>query len=220
MAAFGLKVKISAYAMPMLVFGLVLRFQEKRELKGLGSILAGLGFLFLGIHYMKEGFESFQGSIDLVEYAVGGLKGLFLFTIIGVAATVIMQSSHATLMLIIVALAAGQITYENALALAIGANIGTTITAILGAISSHIQLGDRAPRNRLHFSVQMGGGVSLGLCRYRIRQLDAQAIGVSYALQPGRRHRDDASNSSDGAVPGEKDSGCKGDRAAQADLPQ
>lgn len=139
MAGFGLKVKISAYAMPMLVFGLVLRFQNRKELKGLGSILAGLGFLFLGIHYMKEGFESFQGTINLVQYAVGGYKGLFLFTGIGVVATVIMQSSHATLMLIIAALATGQVTYENALALAIGANIGTTITAILGAISSNAE---------------------------------------------------------------------------------
>ncbi len=50
-----------------------------------------------------------------------------------------MQSSHATLVIIITALAAGQITYENALALAIGANIGTTITAILGSMSSNIQ---------------------------------------------------------------------------------
>jgi phosphate:Na+ symporter len=137
MAGFGLKVKISAYAMPMLVFGLVLTFQKKKELKGLGSILAGLGFLFLGIHYMKEGFEAFQGSFDLARYAVDGYKGLFLFTGIGVLATVIMQSSHATLMLIIAALATGQITYENALALAVGANIGTTITAILGAMSAN-----------------------------------------------------------------------------------
>ena len=137
MAGFGLKVKISAYAMPMLVFGLVLTFQKKKELKGLGSILAGLGFLFLGIHYMKEGFEAFQGSFDLARYAVDGYRGLFLFAGVGVLATVIMQSSHATLMLIIAALATGQITYENALALAVGANIGTTITAILGAMSAN-----------------------------------------------------------------------------------
>jgi len=50
-----------------------------------------------------------------------------------------MQSSHATLVIIITALAAQQITYENGLALAIGANIGTTITAILGSMSSNVQ---------------------------------------------------------------------------------
>ena len=137
-AGFGLKVKISAYAMPMLVFGVILIFQKAKALKGLGYILAGLGFLFLGIHYMKDGFEAFKDTIDLASYAVTGYKGLFIFTGIGIFATVVMQSSHATLVLIITALAAGQISYENALALAIGANIGTTITAILGAMSSNI----------------------------------------------------------------------------------
>ncbi|MDJ0740032.1 MAG: Na/Pi symporter [Gammaproteobacteria bacterium] len=138
-AGFGLKVKISAYAMPMLVFGIVLVFQKSRSLKGVGYILTGLGFLFLGIHHMKEGFEAFRDTIDLTAFAVSGYAGLFLFTLLGMAATVIMQSSHATLVIIITALSAGQVTYENALALAIGANIGTTITAILGSMSSNVQ---------------------------------------------------------------------------------
>lgn len=135
-AGLGLKVKISAYAMPMIVFGIILVFQKNANLKGIGYILAGLGFLFLGIHYMKQGFDAFKSTIDLAEYAIDGYPGLFIFAGIGIAATVIMQSSHATLVLIITALATGQITYENALALAIGANVGTTITAIMGAMGS------------------------------------------------------------------------------------
>jgi len=111
MAGFGLKVKISAYAMPMLVFGVILIFQKSKSLKGVGYILAGLGFLFLGIHYMKEGFEAFKETIDLASLAVGGLKGLFIFIGIGILATVIMQSSHATIVLILAALSVGQITY-------------------------------------------------------------------------------------------------------------
>ncbi|WP_177420538.1 Na/Pi cotransporter family protein [endosymbiont of Lamellibrachia barhami] len=138
-AGLGLKVKISAYAMPMLVFGIIMVFQKSRNLKGFGYILAGLGFLFLGIHHMKEGFEAFRDTIDLTAFAVAGYPGILLFTLIGVFATVVMQSSHATLVIIITALAAQQITYENALALAIGANIGTTITAILGSMSSNVQ---------------------------------------------------------------------------------
>ena len=138
-AGFGLKVNISAYAMPMIVFGVILLFQKSKELRGIGYVLTGLGFLFLGIHYMKEGFESFSGSIDLKAYAVEGYAGIFLFVLIGLVATVVMQSSHATLVLIITALAANQITYENALALAIGANVGTTVTAILGAMSANVE---------------------------------------------------------------------------------
>ncbi|WP_415891771.1 Na/Pi cotransporter family protein [Neptuniibacter sp. PT8_73] len=138
-AGLGMKVKISAYAMPMLVFGIILIFQKSRTMNGIGYILAGLGFLFLGIHHMKEGFEAFRDTIDLTAFAVSGYAGIMLFTLIGVAATVIMQSSHATLVIIITALAAQQITYENALALAIGANIGTTITAIIGSLSANVQ---------------------------------------------------------------------------------
>ncbi len=138
MAGFGLKVKISAYAMPMLVFGVILIFQKSKSLRGLGYILTGLGFLFLGIHYMKDGFEAFKNTIDLTDFAVPGFKGLLIFIGVGVLATVVMQSSHATIILVIAALAAGQITYENGLALTIGANIGTTITAIIGSLSSNI----------------------------------------------------------------------------------
>ena len=151
-AAYGLKVDIAAYAMPMLVFGIVFIFQKSASLKGVGYILTGLGFLFLGIHYMKEGFEAFKSAIDLSTYAIGGYKGLFIFMLIGVFATVVMQSSHATLVLIITALAAGQISYENALALAIGANVGTTITAIIGAMSSNIE-GKRLAAAHLIFNL-------------------------------------------------------------------
>ena len=138
-AGFGLKVKISAYAMPMIVFGVILVFQKSKELKGIGYVLTGLGFLFLGIHHMKEGFEAFNNTLDLKAYAVSGYPGVFLFALLGLAATVIMQSSHATLVLIITALAAGQITYENGLALAIGANVGTTVTAIIGSLSANVE---------------------------------------------------------------------------------
>jgi len=154
-AGLGMKVNVSAYAMPMLVFGIILVFQKSNSLKGVGYILAGLGFLFLGIHHMKEGFEAFRNTIDLTEFAVSGVLGLFLFTAMGVFATVVMQSSHATLVLIITALAAQQITYENALALAIGANVGTTITAIIGSMSANYQ-GKRLAGAHLVFNFVTG----------------------------------------------------------------
>lgn len=152
-AGFGLKVNISAYAMPMLVFGVILIFQKNKSLKGIGYILAGLGFFFLGIHYMKEGFEAFKETINLTSLSVDGLKGLFIFIGIGILATVVMQSSHATIVLVLAALSVGQITYENALALTIGANIGTTImTAAVGSLSSNID-GKRLVGAHLIFNV-------------------------------------------------------------------
>ena len=154
-AGFGLKVNLSAYAMPLLVFGIVLMVQQTRNLKGAGYVLAGLGFLFLGIHYMKEGFDTFGQSIDLAKYAMTGYPGVFAFAGIGILATVVMQSSHATLVLTLAALAAHQVSYENALALAIGSNIGTTITAILGSLSAGTN-GKRLAVAHLIFNVVTG----------------------------------------------------------------
>lgn len=138
-AGFGMKVNIAAYAMPLLAIGVVLVFQSSKYLRGFGYVLAGLGFLFLGIHHMKEGFETFRSAFDLTRFAMTGIAGLVVYTLLGTLATVIMQSSHATMVLVITALAANQISYENALALAIGANIGTTVTAILGSLTANYQ---------------------------------------------------------------------------------
>ncbi|MEQ8657797.1 MAG: Na/Pi symporter [Hyphomicrobiales bacterium] len=151
-AGLGLKVNIASYAMPMIAISIVLVFQKPKPLRGIGYALGGLGFLFLGIHHMKEGFEAFKDQIDLLRFALPGLLGLLVYTLLGTSATVIMQSSHATMVLILTALAAGQITYENALALAIGANIGTTITAILGSLSANFQ-GKRLALAHLIFNV-------------------------------------------------------------------
>lgn len=151
-AGLGLKVDIAAYAMPMIALSILLVFQKGKALRGIGFALGGLGFLFLGIHHMKEGFEAFEDQIDLLRFALPGLLGLLIYTLLGASATVIMQSSHATMVLILTALAAGQITYDNALALAIGANIGTTITAIIGALGANFQ-GKRLALAHLIFNV-------------------------------------------------------------------
>jgi phosphate:Na+ symporter len=154
-AGFGLKIKISALAMPMLIFGLIFSFQKREAFKGIGNVLAGLGFFFLGIFYMKEGFDVFKQYIDLTEYAMSGFLGVIVYTGLGILITTVLQSSSATLALILTALSAGQIEYENALALAIGANVGTTITAVLGSISSNVA-GRRLAGAHLIFNVTTG----------------------------------------------------------------
>ena len=151
-AGLGLKVDIAAYAMPMIALSIILVFQKSKVWRGVGYALAGLGFLFLGIHHMKEGFEAYKDQIDLLRFALPGVLGLVVYTLLGTVSTVVMQSSHATMVLILTALAAGQITYENALALAIGGNIGTTITAIIGSLSANFQ-GKRLAVAHLVFNV-------------------------------------------------------------------
>ncbi len=155
-AGFGLKVDISAYALPMLAFGVLLQFNKSKGWQGLGHVLIGLGFLLLGIFYMKEGFDTFKEHIDLSQYAMTGNRGLLVYVMVGIAITVIIQASGATMVLIITALAAQQITYENSLALAIGSNIGTTITAVLGSLSANIK-GKRLAGAHVLFNVFTGG---------------------------------------------------------------
>lgn len=136
-SAFGLKIDIAAFALPMVIFGVIFRFFKQKNTQGMGNILLGLGFVFLGIGYMKDGFEDLKEGIDLAQFAVDGYKGVVIYTLVGALATIILQSSSATLALTITALATGQIIYINAIAIAIGANIGTTITAAMGAMVSN-----------------------------------------------------------------------------------
>ena len=178
-AAFGLKVKLSAYAMPMLVFGVILIFQRPKTLNGAGYILTAVGFLLLGIHHMKEGFEAFRQTLDLAQYALAGYPGLFIYCLVGILATVIMQSSHATLVLVLTALASQQITYDNAIALAIGSNIGTTVTAILGSLSSNVD-GKRLAGAHLIFNL-ITGSVTFIFIQQMILVIDglAGALGIA-----------------------------------------
>lgn len=164
LAGFGLNVKLSVYAMPLLAFGVVLILQNNAKYKALGWVISGIGFLFMGIQHMKDGFDVMKASIDLAAYAMSGINGLLLYTLVGIMVTVVMQSSHATLVLIITALASQQISYENALALSIGANVGTTITAIIGSIGANVD-GKRLAGAHLIFNL-ITAIVAIALMQY------------------------------------------------------
>jgi len=136
-SSFGVKIQISNFAMPILILGVIFKFNKKQIYNGFGNILIGLGFVFLGISYMKEGFETMKAAYELSEFAMHGFLGILVYVFIGALATIILQSSSAAMTLIIIALATGQIEYINSLSLAIGANIGTTVTAIIASLSSN-----------------------------------------------------------------------------------
>ncbi len=136
-SSLGVKIDIAAYAMPMIIFGVGFKFADKNVLKGFGNVLIGLGFIFLGIDYMKDGFETLKNGLDLSQFKIDGYLGALVYILLGIFATVVIQSSSATMAIIITALVSGQIVYINAIELAIGANIGTTITAVMGAMTSN-----------------------------------------------------------------------------------
>jgi phosphate:Na+ symporter len=180
-AGLGLKVDIASYAMPMIAVSIVLVLQKSNFLKGIGYAFGGLGFLFLGIHHMKEGFDAFKDQIDLSRFALPGITGLVAYSVLGAIATFVVQSSHATMVIILTALAAGQITYDNALALAIGANIGTTITAIVGSLGANFQ-GKRLAMAHLIFNAVTAGVALLFIAPLRaIVDLVSKAVGIAPA---------------------------------------
>ena len=181
-SVFGLKIKISVYAMPMIVLGIFIPlFLKSNSWKGIASIFIGLGIIFLGIGYMKEGFETLKEGIDLAQYAMAGYAGIFVYVLVGSVSTVVIQSSSATMALIITALATGQIDYANALALAIGANVGTTVTAVLGALKSN-ENGKRLAV--AHFIFNITTGIIAIVFIYQLAELvDYLAVHVGIGIE-------------------------------------
>ncbi|MCI6988937.1 MAG: Na/Pi symporter [Campylobacter sp.] len=125
---------------------------KQKQIKGFGYFLFSIGLLFLGIAYIKEGFEEIKESVDLVSFGMSGYKGVLVYTIVGFVITIITQSSHATIAIAITALAGEQISYENALAITIGSNVGSTIMAFLGSLGSNIE-GKRLMAGHLLFNI-------------------------------------------------------------------
>ena len=127
LAMAGQNLSLSPLALPLMVFGVLASFTGPAG-KGGGRILLGIAFIFLAIDQIKGGFASFGDALDLTTISGSGLMGTLLFTGIGIAITVVLQSSHAALMLTLAALSGGQIGLEQSLAIAIGSNVGSAVT--------------------------------------------------------------------------------------------
>jgi phosphate:Na+ symporter len=96
-----------------------------------GRLLVGFGFMFLGLDFMKTSIDFLAQSFDLSPYAE---YGPFVFLLVGFIFTAIIQSSSATMVITLSALNSGIITFPAATAMVIGADLGTTITALIGGM--------------------------------------------------------------------------------------
>lgn len=134
-ALIGLKFKVEALAMPLVGLGAMLRLTgEGRRSGAIGTALAGFGLLFMGIALLQQAFAGLAGHVQLPQ----GEGGLTLLAQIGVGAlmTVLMQSSSAAMAITLTAAQGGLIDTQGAAAMVIGANIGTTVTALLAALGA------------------------------------------------------------------------------------
>jgi phosphate:Na+ symporter len=139
MASLGLKLGFIDSAFLLLVVGMLLISMPRWGTRGLGMVISGVGFLFLGIEYIKTGFLSLSGLIELSHYAMSGWQGIGIYFLIGILVTLVMQSSHAAILLCMAALNAGQLEFDNGLALVLGINIGATGPVLLGAAHSSLE---------------------------------------------------------------------------------
>ncbi|MCR2061301.1 Na/Pi cotransporter family protein [Campylobacter helveticus] len=172
-------IKISTFAIPMLIIGVLLFFQKDVIFKGIGQILIGIGFFFLGVDYIKSGFEEVKEIFNLSRFNVEGMKGVLVFTALGAILTGVIQSSHATLAIIISALLSNQISYENALAATLGTSVGGVVTALLASLSTNIEGKKLALANCIfNFGIAL---IVLVIFHYFVIMVDfiAKFIGIS-----------------------------------------
>jgi phosphate:Na+ symporter len=134
-ALVGLKFQVEALAMPLAGLGALLRLTgEGRRSGAIGTALAGFGLLFMGIALLQQAFAGLAGQIDLPQG--GGPLAVLAQLGIGILMTVLMQSSSAAMAITLTAAQGGLIDLQGAAAVVIGANIGTTVTALLAAIGA------------------------------------------------------------------------------------
>jgi phosphate:Na+ symporter len=134
-ALVGLKFKVEAVAMPLAGLGALLRLTgEGRRRGAIGTTLAGFGLLFMGIALLQQAFAGLAGQISLPQG--DGPAAVLAQLGIGLVMTVLMQSSSAAIAITLTAAQGGLIGAHGAAAVVIGANIGTTVTALLAAIGA------------------------------------------------------------------------------------
>lgn len=152
LALAGQNFSLSPFALPVLVFGVLGSFLG-RTAKGAGRVLLGIAFIFLGIDLIKDGFSTVTNSMDLTSYQMGGWMGRLVFAGFGLIITMVLQSSHATLMLTLTALGLGQVDLEQAAAIAIGANVGSSVTTGLAGALGGNRAGQRLALAHVLFNV-------------------------------------------------------------------
>lgn len=138
---FGFRVDFNIILLPMLGMALPFLFMKGTRKKAIGEFITGFALLFLGLQFMKSAIPGIEDGTPLVGIISGftntGLASDLLFVGVGLVITLLIQSSSATIALTFVMCHNGLIGYDNAAAMILGENLGTTITANLAAIMAN-----------------------------------------------------------------------------------
>ena len=154
----GFSVNIALFAVPMMAFGYLMHCSKKATLKNVGQFLMGFAVMYVGLTFMKDcanavlgeyqtGMMSFFGSINGF-----GFGSILLFLIAGAVLTIVLQASSATMAITMLLAASGLIDFKLAVAMVLGENIGTTITANIAAAVANTSA-KRAARAHTIFNI-------------------------------------------------------------------
>jgi phosphate:Na+ symporter len=131
--------KITTYALPAVGIGFaIMALTKRKKQQSWGQILLGFGILFIGLGFMKDAFAPLKGSPILTDIFTSFSVNPILGVLAGIVFTVLLQSSSATIAIVQVLAFNGVISFEAAIPIILGDNIGTTITAQLAAIGGNL----------------------------------------------------------------------------------
>jgi phosphate:Na+ symporter len=157
-SAVGFKVNIAAFAIPLLAIGMPLIFSGKGNRKSIGEFIFGFSFLFMGLSFLQEAATAMNIG-DMVAGMLAHVPQdsfftILLFVIVGALVTMIVQASAATMAitLMLFGMHIPGFGFEQAAALAMGQNIGTTITAFMASLTANTQA-RRAALAHMFFNV-------------------------------------------------------------------
>jgi phosphate:Na+ symporter len=136
-AAVGFQFKLETYALPLIGLGMLLRLTGSNSRRGaFGEALAGFGLFFLGIDILRDAFAGLAASVELPQLVATSPLQLLALVGVGFLMTVLTQSSSAAIAIILTAASGEALALSGAAAMVIGANIGTTSTAVLAVIGA------------------------------------------------------------------------------------
>ena len=157
-SAVGFKVNIAAFAIPLLAIGMPFIFSGKGNRKSIGEFVFGFSFLFMGLSFLQEAATAMNIG-DMVAGMLAHVPQdsfftILLFVIVGALVTMIVQASAATMAitLMLFGMNIPGFGFEQAAALAMGQNIGTTITAVMASLTANTQA-RRAALAHMFFNV-------------------------------------------------------------------
>ena len=157
-SAVGFKVNIAAFSIPLFAIGMPLIFSSKGNRKSVGEFIFGFSLLFMGLSFLQETATTMRIG-DMVANLLAHVPQssfftILLFIIVGALVTMIVQSSSAAMAitLMLFGMNIPGFGFEQAAALAMGQNIGTTITAFMASLTANTQA-RRAALAHMFFNV-------------------------------------------------------------------